>query len=548
MKNIFLFLFIPFSLLAQEKIYFDAEWKETKAKDAVFYREISKQNNLFTIKDYYANTNVKQFEANSHTKKEPFEFEGKVIWYYENGNKKFEGNYTQNIKNGVFTNYYSNGAVMNKQEFKNDVQEGVFQQYFPWGDVKLNASIRDGKPEGLYESYDFRGFTKEKYTLKNGLLSGNYETYRKGIIQYKGSALAGKADGQCYVFNDNGKLRKSFIVKDGKLNGKYFELGTKGDTLALGQFENGKALFFYDKKDNYNNSTFEVKMKLEAETENFELFRDGKLVAEYYYKNGFRSGNWTLYSADGEHVFAIEKYNGKDCSEHYLQSVKEEGFDPFFSLSERYYASSNLFGMSNECAPLKTDNKYEKNQKITEDDHPIYYRPAFNKNTVKVEEEKEDDNDTDKTQSTKILENGDIDYVDPSSTDAFSAKNNCVPFSLANLKNISYCTRQIGELKYSFYASESVNDLESLKAKLKPEDNELIFFLQRFENKVYPKNTTLDRYMAYSIPDVIKEAFDAGILNPIDVNSVIEHKFYDISNFSGMASYDALEKEMNKNQ
>ena len=59
--------------------------------------------------------------------------DGKMIHYYENGNKNFEGNYLQGERIGEWIYYYENG------------------------NIKAKGEIQDGKPSGNWAVYNKDG-------------------------------------------------------------------------------------------------------------------------------------------------------------------------------------------------------------------------------------------------------------------------------------------------------------------------------------------------------------------------------------------------------
>ena len=60
------------------------------------------------------------------------------IYYYDNGNKESEGNYTKGIKNGFFKYYRENGKKKSEGYFKNDMKNGIWKEWYENGMREIN--------------------------------------------------------------------------------------------------------------------------------------------------------------------------------------------------------------------------------------------------------------------------------------------------------------------------------------------------------------------------------------------------------------------------
>ena len=57
------------------------------------------------------------------------ELNGKIISYFDNGLKRFEGFYSNNQRNGLWIYYYENGAIKAKGKIKNNQPDGDWNIY-----------------------------------------------------------------------------------------------------------------------------------------------------------------------------------------------------------------------------------------------------------------------------------------------------------------------------------------------------------------------------------------------------------------------------------
>ncbi len=105
--------------------------------------------------------------------------------YFENGQKKYQGNILGEIKVGEWQYFHDNGQVM---------REGVYQ---------------DGEPTGIWKEYYRSGQLKSegKYVIvnKNGVKIGLWTTYHKnGAKEFEGKFEAGKQVGTWFEYNTLG--------------------------------------------------------------------------------------------------------------------------------------------------------------------------------------------------------------------------------------------------------------------------------------------------------------------------------------------------------
>jgi antitoxin component YwqK of YwqJK toxin-antitoxin module len=105
--------------------------------------------------------------------------------YYENGQKKFQGNVEGEKKVGEWQYFHDNGQVM---------REGVYQS---------------GEPTGIWKEYYRSGQIKSegKYVIvgKNGVKHGSWTTYHKnGAKEFEGRFDGGKQVGTWFEYNTLG--------------------------------------------------------------------------------------------------------------------------------------------------------------------------------------------------------------------------------------------------------------------------------------------------------------------------------------------------------
>ncbi|WP_298157171.1 hypothetical protein [Flavobacterium sp.] len=512
-----LLLLLPMCLIAQQRIYFDKDWKETTQEKAVYYRTVAKQDQLFAVTDFYR-SGIKQFEGVSSTDKEPLILEGKASWYNEKGVAVRIGQFKNGVREGEMTEYYGDGQLMSKGHYANNKLNGEYAEYFSTGGVSNRANFIDDVIDGIHEKFSAEDRIEFRMGYKKGVLSGDYEFYNSsGKLFNKGTVAHDFQEGTCYDYYYSGKLRNIYTIKDKLLEGTYIMLGIKGDTATVAHFKKGVALDFRATDIRVtNNSIFGAKMVLKDGIEHWKVYRDKQLVLESFYREGRKTGIWKIYSYDGQQLLRTHDYTHATCAEQYLQGSREK-FDPFLKLSPRFHYDDEV--LKGECEFVAVNLSDEYNAK-----HPFYYM-------------KDDVKPKPTTTDSDI-----VDYHEPADDAAFREKNHC---SVDDKDNGLYrCKRTISKINYTVFASRNVAKLQALQSSYKPKDNEIAFFYQTFESRLYDfsKEKRVNRYMGFALPAVLKQAIATEKFDDIEVMRALEYEFFTVDTFSGFAAMRALEE------
>ena len=152
-----IYLFTQTTINAQkDTIYYDQNWKKTTKSNVSFYRPLPLQidGDRTLFKDYYKDGTL-QFEGWQKRKdstqqaffgSDSYYFDGKVVWYYANGNKKTEHNYKNGKENGKEMLYYKNGAVESENEMIDDERQ-FSKSYNKEGKLLAELQYKNGYPE-----------------------------------------------------------------------------------------------------------------------------------------------------------------------------------------------------------------------------------------------------------------------------------------------------------------------------------------------------------------------------------------------------------------
>lgn len=173
----------------QDTLFFDAKWKPTDKKAAVFYRIDKKENGVWLRKDFFVDKNQLQMAGvlrsiSPEIKDGSFEYyhsngklkhtgpfkdnkeTGEHRWYADSGNLEAIENYQDGKLNGAFTEYHPNGKPSIETTFRDGIQNGKTTYYRPDGTKHSDGPFKDGDRDGLWNFYDAAGNPKSAHEYK----------------------------------------------------------------------------------------------------------------------------------------------------------------------------------------------------------------------------------------------------------------------------------------------------------------------------------------------------------------------------------------------
>jgi antitoxin component YwqK of YwqJK toxin-antitoxin module len=84
------------------------------------------------------------------------------VVYYENKQKKMEGEYKDQLRNGAWKAWYENGTIWSEGEYKDGKRNGIGIAYHENGKKYIEGMYRDDMRTGMWRFYDTTGvLTKE---------------------------------------------------------------------------------------------------------------------------------------------------------------------------------------------------------------------------------------------------------------------------------------------------------------------------------------------------------------------------------------------------
>ena len=173
-------------------------------------------------------------------------YTGKVLDFYENGQKKFDGNYRKGLMNGEWTYYHENGKFHAQGRFIDgdgsnssessgipfNGRTGRWSFWYENGKKKSEGTYNDGEIDGKWTEWFENGQLSEEETFKDGELNGKstywYENGQKAV---EGTYKDGELDGLYTEWYENGQKEYEGTFKDGKEDGLSFRWYDNGQKM-----------------------------------------------------------------------------------------------------------------------------------------------------------------------------------------------------------------------------------------------------------------------------------------------------------------------------
>ncbi len=125
-------------------VYFDNDWEICNKELASYYRKYFKNDSKkWDVKDYFINGQIQM--KGTYKKRNWKKKDGHFIYYLENGQKEYEGNFTENIKTGSWIYWHTNGEISSNGKFIDGKRDGVWYWYFDNEQISAKEVFTDGE-------------------------------------------------------------------------------------------------------------------------------------------------------------------------------------------------------------------------------------------------------------------------------------------------------------------------------------------------------------------------------------------------------------------
>ena len=142
--------------------------------------------------------------------------EGRVIEYYENGQKESEGNFKDGKEEGLHTGWYDSGQKESEINFKDGDYHGKKTVWYENGQKESEENWKDDNKNGkLTTWYENGQIESESYFKDHNEDSKWTNWFENGQIHSEGCSKNGQWDGKHTYWYENGQKEAETIYKNG---------------------------------------------------------------------------------------------------------------------------------------------------------------------------------------------------------------------------------------------------------------------------------------------------------------------------------------------
>ena len=230
-------------------------------------------------------------------------FTGRVVSYWDNGQKRWEWNYKNGLREGKATCWFLNGQRCIEENYKGGELDGKETLWFENGLVQQEKSYSRGKEDGTGSSWYYNGQKESDFSFRGGVKHGIWaEWLQDGTKTLDGSFTNGLEDGAWKVWDSNGNIVAEWISMMGvPASGLRMEMGEYGEMLSLTQYKdskkNGAFTQFHSNEETHIKGNFQNGLKVGQWT---EWWQGGAKKTEGHYEAGMKKGTWVEWLTNGE--------------------------------------------------------------------------------------------------------------------------------------------------------------------------------------------------------------------------------------------------------
>jgi len=140
---------------------------------------------------------------------------GKHTEYYDDGQKKEEGNYKDSEKQGLWTTWYENGQKEEEANWKDDELDGLLTYWHENGKKEGEINFKDGEEDGLETWWYSTGQKEAECTYREGKLM-SAEVWKPNGEKCPVTNIDEDGNGVWLEYKEDGTESYRYTFKDGE--------------------------------------------------------------------------------------------------------------------------------------------------------------------------------------------------------------------------------------------------------------------------------------------------------------------------------------------
>ncbi len=219
--------------------------------------------------------------------------------YFEDGTKRFEGDYDGSEQNGLWKYYDRYGNLASEEPYVKGKTEGLLKTYHPNGKLEYQVKYINDARDGYYEEYFPNGKMAEQGWYKEGNKIGNWKRYHmNGNLRWHIYFLDDQQHGWQSYYDEKGKLETEYYMEYGRTL-KIVNFDTSEMAIDTVDFQKES---FTLTDHHYNGAVyFAGEYKNGDANGSYKWYgAGGQLITEGNYMDDERDGNWKWYNVEGK--------------------------------------------------------------------------------------------------------------------------------------------------------------------------------------------------------------------------------------------------------
>lgn len=204
---------------------------------------------------------------------------GAFIYFYESGEKNAEMIFTENGKKSKAKYFHLNGMLMGKGNYSGQKKDSTWLYYDDREILSKEENYREGKMEGISKVFYLDGSIAEEKNWRNNVEHGSYKQFfQGGKLKYEANYADGNPDGKVNYYHPNGQIRSTGIHQFAVKNGDWISYNEDGSVYTIECY-------------NMGNLTLLKKMNGIFTAQ----YPSGNPMEEFPYKDGMKNGIFKEY-------------------------------------------------------------------------------------------------------------------------------------------------------------------------------------------------------------------------------------------------------------
>lgn len=153
--------------------------------------------------------------------------------FWKNTEKRTEGNYINNEKEGIWKSFYKSGGLKSEISYLHGEKKGYAKIYYENGQIAEEGMWMGDKWTGRYKSYYANGKLSYLWNYNDKGNRSGYQRYfyENGNIKIEGQWLEGKEDGLIKEYYVSGVLKSKKTYCDGKCKKNSIKIFSEKDSV-----------------------------------------------------------------------------------------------------------------------------------------------------------------------------------------------------------------------------------------------------------------------------------------------------------------------------